>query len=160
VSKDIIGQRGEDLFRVAIGKWCDGKPWFDKRFLGGKAEALDFEVTLRDSAVFQANFFVQVKATAKPKRYAGTGKRRRILVTLKPHNARKLGRMRVPAYVVGIDIFSGGAYIRNVPAGTRRGFNGISTRRPLNCKAIKKLWDEVEKFWKARPQGMTTSQFE
>jgi hypothetical protein len=68
VNKDYIGKRGEDLFRVAITRSCGGEQWFDQRFMGEKAEGLDFEVTLCRSSVFQAFFYVQVKATAKPKR--------------------------------------------------------------------------------------------
>src|SRR5262249_42539626 len=66
VSRDLIGERGEALFRVAITKWCDGQQWFRADFLGEKEEGLDFEVVLIDSAVFRAVCYVQVKATAKP----------------------------------------------------------------------------------------------
>jgi hypothetical protein len=156
---DIIGKRGEELFRVAITKWCSGKPWFDETFLGEKAEGLDFEVTLLGSSVFHASFYVQVKATAKPNRYSGTRKRRKIRVTLKAAHARKLGTMKVPVYVVGIDVLSGKACIKNVRFGATKGFSGISTRRPLNCRAIRQLWNEVEAFWKSRPEGLTTSIF-
>ncbi len=156
---DIIGKRGEALFRVAITKWCSGKQWFDETFEGEKAEGLDFEVTLLRSSVFHASFYVQVKATAKPNRYSGTGKRRKIRVTLKAADARKLGTMRLPVYIVGIDVLSGKAYIKNVTAGATKGFSGISTRRPLNCRAIRQLWDEVEDFWRSRPEGLTTSIF-
>ena len=154
---DRIGKRGEVLFRVKITKWCDGKQWFDERFLDAKAEALDFEVTLLDSAVFQANFFVQVRATATRTRYAGTGRNRKLLVRLKRADAAKIGTMKVPAYVVGVDVHSEKAYIRHVPAGTTKRFRGIPTRRPLNCRTIKKLWAEGEQFWKTRPEGLTTS---
>jgi hypothetical protein len=159
VSMDIIGKRGEELFRVAITKWCSGKQWFDETFMGEKTEGLDFEVTLLESSVFHASFYVQVKATAKPNPYSGTGKRRKIRVTLKSADAKKLGRMKVPVYVVGIDVLSDKAYIKNVRAGATRGFTSISTRRPLNCRAIRQLWNEVEAFWKSRPDGLTTSIF-
>ena len=156
---DLVGKRGEALFRAIITKWCGGEQWFDETFLGEKAEALDFVVRLIGSAVFHALFFIQVKATAKPNRYSGSGKNRRLLVTLEAADAVKLGNMKVPAYVVGIDIHSGKAYIRNVPAGATKGLTGISTGRPLNCKAIKRLWYEVEHFWSSRPAGMTSSAF-
>lgn len=156
---DIIGKRGEALFRTAITKWCGGEQWFDETFLGEKAEGLDFEVQLIDPAVFHACFYVQVKATAKTKRYSGVGKKRRLLVRLEAADAVKLGKMKIPAYVVGVDVLSGKAYIRHVKAGAKKGFAGISTRRPLNCRAIRKLWHEVEDFWNSRPQGMTASNF-
>src|SRR2546425_1077667 len=131
---DIIGKRGEALFRVAITKWCAGEQWFDETFKGDKAEGLDFEVTLLDSSVFHASFYVQVKATAKPNRYSGIGKRRKIRVTLKAADALKLATMKVPVYVVAIDVLSGKVYIKNVKAGATRGFSGISTRRSLNAE--------------------------
>src|SRR5207249_6064012 len=135
-------------------KWCGSKQWFQAVFLGAKAEGLDFEVVLIGSAVFRAVCYVQVKATAKPNRYSGQGNARRLMVTLTKNDARKLGTMRLPAYVVGIDVISGTAYIRHVPAGATRGFAGISVRHSLNCRAIRKLWNEVEDFWNSRPQGM------
>jgi hypothetical protein len=159
VSMDIVGKRGEALFRVIITRWCGGEQWFEETFKGEKAEGLDFEVQLIGSSVFHANFYVQVKATAKPNRYSGSGNNHRISVRLRPSDAKKLGAMKVPAYVVGIDVLSGKAYIKNVKAGAAKGFTGISTRRPLNCKAIRKLWNEVEAFWKGRPQGLMNSAF-
>ncbi|MGH7168996.1 MAG: hypothetical protein ACRELG_01795, partial [Gemmataceae bacterium] len=90
---------------------------------------------------------------------SGRGKRRRLLVTLEAADAEKLGAMKVPAYVVGIDIVSGRAYVKNVKAGATKGFTGISVRNRLNCNAIKKIWKEVKAFWQTRPQGMTSSAF-
>jgi hypothetical protein len=157
---DIIGDRGEALFRVAITRWCGGRQWFQADFLGAKAEGLDFEVVLIGSTVFRAVCYVQVKATARRRRYSGTGNSRCLLVGLKSADAKKLGTMKVPAYVVGIDVISGAAYIRHVPAGATRGFRRISCRRRLNCKAIRSLWNEVEKFWNSRPSGLDASGFE
>jgi hypothetical protein len=159
VNKDIIGKRGEALFRVAITRWCGGRQWFDDNFLGEKAEGLDFTVQMLGSAVFHASFYVQVKSTAHPKRYKGVGKDRRLRVALKASDAAKLGTMKVPVYVVGVDVLSEKAYIRNVKAGTKRGFTGIPTQSVLNCKTIRRLWNEVEEFWQSRPQGMTDSGF-
>jgi len=156
---DIVGKRGEALFRAIITKWCDGKQWFDDTFKGEKAEGLDFEVQLIGSSVFHANFYVQVKATAKHTKYVGMGNDRRLLVRLTRADAKKIGNMKVPAYVVGIDVHSGRAFIKHVPAGSTSGFSGILVRQPLNCIAIKRVWTEVEAFWISRPQGMTTSDY-
>jgi hypothetical protein len=115
---------------------------------------LDFEVVLLGSTVFRAVCYVQVKATAKPGRYSGTGRSRRLMVRLKKADAKKLGRMKLPAYVVGIDVLSGAAYIRHVPAGSRTGFQGIPCRRRLDCRAIRRLWNEVEDFWNSMSKGL------
>jgi hypothetical protein len=160
VSRDLIGERGEALFRVAITRWCGGRQWLRAVFLGEKEEGLDFEVVLIDSTVFRAVCYVQVKATAKAGRYSGTGNSRRLMVRLPNADAKKLGTMKLPAYVVGIDVISGAAYIRHVPAGAKKGFQGISCRRPLNCRAIRRLWQEVENFWNSRPKGLDSSTFE
>jgi len=151
---DLVGERGEDVFRTAITKWCGGEPWFRVVHQGEKAEALDFQVTLRESTVFHAIFFVQVKATAKAKRYEGTGNSRQLLVRLKAKDAKKLGKMAIPVFVVGIDVVSGAAYYRHIPAGTTKGFKGMSVRRRLGCTAIRKIWEKVEEFWNSRPKGM------
>lgn len=151
---DLVGERGEDLFRTAITKWCGGEPWFRVLHQGEKAEALDFQVALRGSTVFHAIFFVQVKATARANRYQGTGNGRHLLVRLKAKDAKKLGKMAIPVFVVGVDVISGAAYYRHIPAGTKTGFRGISVRRRLGCTAIRKIWEKVENFWNSRPQGM------
>lgn len=117
---DLVGEQGEDVFRTAITKWCGGEPWFRVVHQGEKAEALDFQVTLRESTVFHAIFFVQVKATAKAKRYEGTGNSRQLLVRLKAKDAKKLGKMAIPVFVVGIDVISGAAYYRHIPGGRQR----------------------------------------
>jgi hypothetical protein len=155
--KDVVGERGENLFRTAITKWCDGRPWFRVVHQGEKAEALDFQVALRDSTVFHAICFVQVKATAHPDRYVGTGNSRVLRVRLTANDARKLGRMSIPVFVVGIDVISEAAYVKQVPAGTTRGFTGISVRRRVNCRAIRRMWHTVEAFWNSRPTGMADS---
>jgi hypothetical protein len=160
VSRDIIGERGEALFRSAITKWCDGEQWFRATFLGEKEEGLDFEVILIGSTAFHAVCYIQVKATAKKVRYSGDGNSRCLRVRLTGADARKLGTMKMPAYVVGIDVIEGAAYLRHVPAGATGGFSSISCRRRLNCGAIRRLWNEVEAFWNSRPTGLDASEFE
>jgi len=162
VSTDIVGERGEIVFRSKITKWCGKtKSMFEVVFQGDKAEALDFQVRIRGSKVFQAIFYVQVKATAKPKtrRYKGSGKDRRLCITLKQADARKLGRMKIPVYVVGVDAWTEATFIKHVPAGTVKGFTGISTSQPLNCQGLRKLWKEVAEFWDERPDGLKQSVF-
>lgn len=156
---DIIGERGEALFRVAITQWCGGEPWFRVAFLGDKAEGLDFMVVPLETTVFEAMCFVQVKSTAKKVRYSGTGKARRLLVTLTKQDAMKLGTMKMPAYVVGIDVIEDKVYIRHVPYGTKKGFKSISVRSPLNCATIRRLWNEVNDFWEDQSSGLGTSDF-
>src|SRR2546430_16471766 len=62
--RDYIGQRGENVFRALITKWCDAKPWFSEGFLGDKHEAKDLAASLIGSSL-DACFHVQFKATLK-----------------------------------------------------------------------------------------------
>jgi hypothetical protein len=159
-SARIVGKRGENLFRVLITQWCGGEQWFEETFDGETAEGLDFTVYLIDPTVFKACFRVQVKTAVKANRYSGTGGDRKILVRLRQEDARKIGTMAMPVYVVGIDVWSGEGYIRPVLSGTTKGFTGISTRFRLNCRAIRKLWQEVEEFWNQRSGRFHSSEFE
>jgi len=143
-----------------ITQWCGGEQWFEETFDGATAEGLDFTVYLINPSVFKACFRVQVKTAFKVKRYSGKGRERKILVRLRQEDARKIGTMAMPAYVVGIDVWTGEGYIRPVLSGATKGFTGISTRSRLNCRAIRKLWQEVEDFWNQRSGGFDSSEFE
>ena len=61
--KDLIGKRGENLFRVVITEFCDGRPLFDETFLGEKHPRTDFMVELIGRDAGPASFFAEVKAT-------------------------------------------------------------------------------------------------
>ena len=52
--------------------------------------------------------------------------------------------MAVPAYVVGVDVYTNAVYIRAVLHGTTSGFTTMTTRFKLNCKRLKELWQEIE----------------
>jgi hypothetical protein len=160
-SKQRVGRRAEILFQQAITKWCEnGEPLFDEAFKSPVAEGLDFDLAPIGTTVFAALASVQVKTTVKKDAYTGTGKDRVFHVRLTAKDARKLGRMAVPAYVVGVDVYTNAVYIRAVLHGTTSGFTTMTTRFKLNCKRLKELWQEIQDFWNHRPQNFTTSAFE
>jgi hypothetical protein len=154
---DLIGKRGEDLFRVMISKWCDGKPWFEAMFQGDKAEPADFLVRLHWTTSGDATFYVQVKATRRG--YSGKGDRRKLRVSVSRKDVKKLQALRVPVYVVGIDIDEEVGFVMAVPRVVTKGLSGVPVTYPINCETIRMLWDEVEAYTNARPTVSEHSRF-
>src|SRR4051812_2993790 len=98
--RDDIGSRGEYIFCARIMDFCGRHlPYFRPRFLGEKAQTLDYLVELLDAggAPF---FFVQVKATRQ-----GYTKRppRRLKVGVSGADVRRLSRIPAPTYLAGTD---------------------------------------------------------
>ena len=154
---DWIGKRGESIFRVLISRWCDGHPWFDETFLGEKQEAKDFIVKLIDSSTGDASFYVQVKSTRTG--YRGSGFNRKLKVKVTRDDVEKRKELKLPAYVVGIDIDLVRGYLVAITQGTKGQISGIPIRKPLNCRTIKALWKEVDEYWKTRPTSLPKSLF-
>jgi hypothetical protein len=155
--RDYIGQRGENIFRVLITQWCDGRPWFSEVFLGDKHEAKDFAVNLIGSSV-DACFYVQVKATLQG--YTGAGRNRKLRVSVSKRDVEKLKKAPGPAFVVGIDVASDRrGYITAITAAHTKGIVGVPTKHRLNCRTIKALWKEVGDYWKSRPMTRHRSRF-
>lgn len=155
-----VGKRGEDLFRTFITQLCDGRQWFRMVFLGDDAIALDFLVTLEHPTMLNPCCWVSVKATTNTK-YSGAGKNRKLLVRVTQKDIRRLKRTVFPTYVVGIDIDSECGFIKRISKDQDKEFVGISAlpRHRLNCRSIKKLWSEVEQFWKNQIQVQDKSVF-
>jgi len=155
--QDYVGKRGERIFSVLITRWCDGTPWFDDVFLGEKQPTKDFIVNLIEPTSGDACFYVQVKATRRG--YVGTGADRKLIVRVSKKDVQKLRKAPGPAFVVGIDIDAERGFIVSINDSTKGGLNGISVRHPLNCHTIKKLWKEVDDYWKGRQMLMKQSSF-
>jgi hypothetical protein len=154
---DYIGERGEILFASLVTKWCDGKPWFTEVvFLGAKAEARDFSVCLIEPSSGIANFYVQVKATTTG--YTGKGKKKKLNVQVDKEDVEKLKTVPGPAFVVGIDIEKEAGFILGITAKSTS-ISGVPVSNKLDCEAIKKLWDEVNDYWKAKNMTPITTKF-
>jgi hypothetical protein len=150
--RDRIGKRGQSLFTVIIGEWCDGKPWFDEQFMGDKREGKDFTVELIEPTSRYAMFQVQVKATRS--RYRGVGVNRKLWVSVPRRTVERLQSVGAPAYVVDIDIDSKQGFIKAITPGMTSGFSGIPTAHLLDCPALIALWHEVDAYW-ATPTNRT-----
>jgi hypothetical protein len=154
---DYIGERGEILFASLITKWCGGEPWFTEvLFLGAKAEARDFSVSLVSPDSGIATFFVQVKATTTG--YSGSGSKAKLKVKVDKDDVEKLKTVPGPAFVIGIDIQNETGFILGI-TDKSKSISGIPVSNKLNCRAIKKLWDEVNDYWKAKNMTRTSSKF-
>ena len=155
--KDYIGERGEVIFIMLITKWCDKRPWFQGLFLGAKAEAKDYLITLVEPTSGDATGYVQVKATNQG--YFGKGKNRKLKVGLTKKSLKKLQATHSPTYVVGIDIEGERGYILPITSSMNKGFSRLPTVFPLNCKTIKALWKEIDDYWKNKPAAPAASTF-
>ena len=155
--KDYIGERGEILFQSLITKWCDGAPWFTEVvFLGAKSEALDYSVKLIEPTDISAIFHVQVKATTTG--YIGRGSKKKLNVKVVKKDVEKMKKSPIPVFVVGIDITNESGFILGI-TDKSKSISGVPVSNKLNCKAIKKLWNEVNDYWSARNVTPTSSKF-
>lgn len=155
---DYIGKRGEAIFRYLITGWCDGKPWFDDNFLGEKQPVKDFIVNLIEPTSGDAVFYAQVKATNG--KYVGKGRTRRLKVKLSKKDTAKLKRAPGPAFVVGIDIGTSKGYFVQLSAQSPTSFSSIPLRHRLNCRNIKKIWRQVDEYWKSKSMLPVRSEFD
>ncbi len=156
--KDLIGKRGEDVFAYLIGEWCFGRMWFFADFLGAKGEALDHRVSLIAPSTFGAVFYVQVKSTTRG--YSGQGAKRKLKVKVSKEDIRKLKTVPGPAFVAGIDINQKVGYLKAVTAKTPvRQLSGIPCDKPINCTNIRKLWREIDRYWRKRNMAAEDSYF-
>lgn len=157
---DYLGRRGETIFSLLVGKFCGAGgtiPLFEARFLGEKAETIDFLVSLVEPTHPGACLFVQVKSTLTG--YNGVGKDRKLKVRVSKSEVEKLRKLVVPTYVVGIDVVKERGYITAITQATTGGINGLPTRYPLNCRSLRALWKEVDACWTARPTALIASIF-
>ncbi len=155
--QDDIGNRGEDIFRVRITDFCGGKrPFFRPRFLGEKAETVDFLVELVDAGPTTPFFFVQVKTTR-----LGYTRRtpRRLRIDVAPEDVGRLGRRLAPVYLVGIDEVQEAGYILAILTGSRFRLSSFPTVFPLDCINLPRLYDEVKQCWEGRTMALSQSVF-
>ena len=157
--QDQIGHRGEALFAVMVTRQCEGRAWFFEVMLGEKYPTVDFHVDLLKPSIEKAYCFVQVKATNQG--YLGTGVTRKLNVKITKSDVLKLRKVPAPTYIVGIDTTKpmGQGFIMAIDRSVTKGINGLPTKYPFDCRALKKLWAEVDDYWKARNMLMAKSVF-
>lgn len=146
--REIIGERGEAIFRVLLTRKHPfyGYLFDHPRFLGEKKRAVDFYIELFHDDALIPFFFIQVKATSK----GYTVKERRLNVHIDDTDMARLAAYPAPTYVVGIDEPGEQGYIVSANGETKTGFSNLCTIYPLNPETLRLLWEEVVTYWKHR----------
>ena len=152
---DQIGEVGEllaalALSRPVLGRY--GRALFRPTHLGGKYPVADFLVdALSPSGDSVGVFFVQVKSTTKP------GSSRRLPAKATAVALDRLGRLPIPAYVVGVDLVAAEAYIAAGFGPSPARPHGITRRFPLSSDAVRiELYREVTSHWAGRRRPSKT----
>lgn len=110
--RDVIGERGEAIFRVLITRRhpVDGFLFGSPRFLGEKNRTVDFLVELFHDAPVTPFLFVQVRSTRAG--YTGDG---RLKVKVSGSHIERLVAYPAPTYIVGIDEARERGYLLSAP---------------------------------------------
>lgn len=156
--RDEIGMRGEALFTAAIMRFCGRtRPYFVPHFLGDKFQTLDFIVELVDAEQGTPYLFVQVKTTTQG--YTAEKGPRRLRIRLEAEDVTRMREYPAPTYLAGVDLNDERIFILSIEEITTTSVSGLPTTFPLDCGNLKRLWDEVNAFWKARDMRMMSSVF-
>jgi hypothetical protein len=154
---DDIGSRGEAIFQVRLTRLCGRKrPFFRPHFLGAKFATLDFMIELIDSGP-AAFFFVQVKTTTRG--YTKRDEPPRLKVGVSLRDVRRLLRYPAPTYVVGIDEPTEKGFIVSVHGTRAKAISSLTSKYPLDCGNLRRLWEEVRAFWEGRDMVRRSSVF-
>ena len=152
LTTDQSGELGELLARLHLSRPVAGRyrrALFQATPLGGKYPTVDLTVDVLDpNSESVGFFFAQVKATqsASP---GGT----RLSLTVDIERYRRLTRLRVPGYVIGVDVTGGRSYIVAATPPAPGTLRSISRDYPLTDDKIRvALYREVVSFW-ARPRS-------
>jgi hypothetical protein len=155
-ARDDIGSRGEFIFCARIMDFCGRElPYFRPRFLGEKAQTLDYLVELVGTPGRTVFFFVQVKTTQQ----GYTRKGRRLRVGVSGADLRRLSQVPAPTYLVGIDEPGEVAYLLAVLEGMSKPISSLPTAFPLDRTNLGRLHQEVEQFWAGRDMARRRSVF-
>ncbi len=157
-AQDDIGNRGEAIFYVRITDFCGRKrPFFRPRFLGEKAQTLDYLVELVGAGERTPFFFVQVKTTREG--YTRGNQPPRLKVSIPRRDVRRLSLYPAPTYLVGIDERQEVGYILAVLEEMKSSIPSLPTTFPLTSANLRLLREEVRQFWDGRDMDMRQSAF-
>lgn len=157
-ARDDIGSRGEAIFYVRITDFCGrNQPFFRPRFLGEKAQTLDYFVELVGAGERTPFFFVQVKTTREG--YTKRSQLPRLKVSFSRRDVRRLALYPAPTYAVGIGERQGIGYILAILGGMTAPIPSLPTNFALDRTNLRLLWEEVRQFWRGRDMNMRHSVF-
>jgi Domain of unknown function (DUF4365) len=143
--RDIIGERGEAIFRVLITRKHPTRGYlFDHpRFLGEKKRTIDFHVELFYDESLIPFFFAQVKATSE----GYTQREHRLKIQVTATDMKRLAAYPAPTYIIGIDEPGEQGYLLSANGEHRSGISSLCSQYPLNPEILALLWDEVAAYW-------------
>lgn len=151
---DVTGFRGEKFVSISLTDYRNfGSPLFRPGFLGDKWPAIDFYVELLNVKGRTPYFFAQAKATA-----GGLSRTAQSLsISSKRKDIVRLLQLPGPTYLFGVHEPSRRVFVRSVHRGTRaHAITRIPVSHELTPENLKKLYDEVQAFWKGdhfKPEG-------
>ncbi|MEB3312456.1 MAG: DUF4365 domain-containing protein [Snowella sp.] len=153
---DIIGERGEIIFELAVTHYQTfGYPIFKPVFLGEKWPDIDYYVQLLQIEDITPFFFVQIKSTQNDI----NNKTKKLSIRLTKEQRENLFKMTAPTYLVGIHEPTQRAFIRSVHTKPTQGIYQISLKYELTPNNLKVLHQEVYDFWKNTVYKPFTSAF-
>ena len=79
---------------------------------------------------------------------------------LSKKDTAKLKKAPGLAFLVGIDIASKKGYFVQLSARSPQSYSSLPLRHRLNCRNIKKIWQNVDDYWKARSMLPASSEFD
>ena len=120
--------------------------------MGEKYPPTDMVVELLNTRGIRSSFYVQVKSTTRG--YAGIGIDERLRVKIGAGDVERLKKLPGPAYIAGIDIESGRGYLGGIVSSLEGVINGLTTRHPIDCHLIPRLWTKVDAFWNTNPRQL------
>lgn len=156
--QDVIGRRWELIAALALTRrYHHGRPRFEVRFLGEKAEVVDFLVELQGEDIPRHFFLVQVKSTGAADVPSG---KPTLPISVSRQAYQALCRYRVPCYLIGVDEVNSNAFLLGLNRERNQGLGSFPTRFPLSPETLEKLFHEVRNFWERWEPEPHQSQFQ
>ncbi|HRE09304.1 MAG TPA: DUF4365 domain-containing protein [Ignavibacteria bacterium] len=144
----MIGNLGEDFFKMAVGRKTTRGFLFRPMFTGDKWPTIDFYVEVIEKRTSFYAFF-QVKTTTK--RFSI--KNQNILVNVSKDRINKLSQHLAPTFLICVHLNprnpkNSKAYIKTIRGRFKNAISSISTSNELNNQNLIILKNEIKQFWK------------
>lgn len=155
--QDVTGYRGEKIVELRLTDFVDGGgPLFRPGFLGEKWPALDFYVELNGIPGRRPFFFVQCKSTRTPFPRLATYLR----ISSTRRDIERLLEIPGPTYLLGVHEPTRRVFLKSVHIGTaRKAISRIELTHELTQDNLRRLHDEVARYWRTTDHKPSTSAF-
>ena len=155
--RDVTGFRGEKIVELCLTDYRTfPAPLFRPGFLGDKWPTIDFYVELHGVRGKRLYFFGQVKATTSKLITSSTT----LSVSTKKTDIERLLRIPGPTYILGVHEPSKRVFVKSVHSGIpMKAITRIPLKYELTSANLKRLHDEVRKYWSSTVHKPTSSVF-